>query len=132
MLPDAVIELAREAADDRLVAGIGEAQAAARQTAEVPVGRDDDDGLAHARGLNGGRDGGRGAAVDHDVVSGARLRPQERRRERSEPELQQCASIHCGWPGAALHIVSSAAISSIPSQRFWMRRFSLKLCWLLS
>ena len=43
VLPDAVIELAREAADDRLVAGVGEAEPAAREPAEMLVRTDDDD-----------------------------------------------------------------------------------------
>ena len=31
-----------------------------------------------------------------------------------------------------IYIVSSAAISSMPSHRFWIRRFSLNVCWLSS
>src|SRR6185503_19339578 len=37
VLPDTVIEVARETANDRLVARVGESEAAARQPAEVTV-----------------------------------------------------------------------------------------------
>ena len=67
VLPDAVVELAGEAADDGLVAGVGEPEAAAGEAAEVLVGPDDDDGLAHPLRLHRGGDGGGGAAVDDDV-----------------------------------------------------------------
>ena len=52
VLPDAVVELAGQAADDCLVAGVGPAQAAAGEPAQVPVGRDDDHRLAHPGGLH--------------------------------------------------------------------------------
>ena len=67
-LPDAVVEVTGEAADDGLVTGVSEAQATTREAAEVLVGADDDDGLAHLLRLNGSDDGGRGAAVDDDVI----------------------------------------------------------------
>lgn len=41
--PEAVVELAGEAADDGFVAGVGEAEAAGGESAEVLVGADDDD-----------------------------------------------------------------------------------------
>ena len=66
--PDAVIEVAGETADDGLVARVGVAQAGAAQAAEVDVGADDDDRLAHLLGLDGGDDPGGSAAVDDDVV----------------------------------------------------------------
>ena len=66
--PGAVVELAGEAADDVFVAGVGPAEAAGGEAAEVFVRGDDDDGLAHLFGLDGGDDGGAGAAVDDEVV----------------------------------------------------------------
>ena len=47
MLPDAVIELARKAADDGLVAGVGQAQSAAGEPAQVLLRADHEHGLAH-------------------------------------------------------------------------------------
>ena len=92
VLPDALVELAREAADDRLVAGVGEAEAAARQAAEVLVRADDDDGLAQALRLDGGDHAGGGAAVDDEVELGRgrlRLRAGERQeRGRTGQESQ--------------------------------------------
>jgi hypothetical protein len=68
LLPDAVIEFPREAADHRLVAGIGESEAAAGQPAQVFVGPDDHDRLTHSLRLDRGNHTGRRAAVDHQVV----------------------------------------------------------------
>ena len=65
---NAVVEVAGEAADDFLSAGIGPAEAAGAEAAEMFVGADDEDGLAHLFGLHGGGDGGGGAAIDEDVV----------------------------------------------------------------
>ena len=56
VLPDAVVELARKPADDRLVARVGEAQPAAGQPAQVFVRTDDDHRFAHPLGLHGGDD----------------------------------------------------------------------------
>ena len=67
VLPDAMIELARKAADHGLVAGVGPAEAAGGEAAEMLLRADHDDGLAHPLGLHGGRDGARSAAVDDDV-----------------------------------------------------------------
>ena len=76
VLPDAVVELARQAADDRLVAGVGEPEAAARQPAEMPVRADDDDASCPAA-LPAPRQSRRlSAAVDDDVE----LRPRRRLR----------------------------------------------------
>ncbi len=62
MLPEALVEFAGEAA-------------------EVFTGADDDGGLAHALGLDGGGDGTGGAAVDDEVVglggAGARAGEEE-------------------------------------------------------
>ena len=79
LLPDAVIELARQAADHRLVAGVGESQPAAGQPAQVCVGPDDHHRLAHPLRLNGGNHAGGGAAVDHQVVGRRPLCAGERR-----------------------------------------------------
>jgi len=65
---NAVVEVAGEAADDLLSAGIGPAEAAGAEAAEMFVGADDEDGFPHFFGLHGGGDGGGGAAVDEDVV----------------------------------------------------------------
>ena len=93
VLPDAVVELAREAADDGLVAGVGEAEAAARQAAEVLVGTDDDDGLAQALRLDGGDHAGGSPAVDDEVELGSgRLRL--RSGERQEQEEGEHSSVH--------------------------------------
>ena len=70
MLPDPVVKLAGQAADDRLVAGVGEAESAAGEAAEMFVRADEDDRLAHLLGLHGGGDAGRGQAVDNHVVVG--------------------------------------------------------------
>ncbi len=75
-----MVELARQTADDRLVAGVGEPETAARQAAEMSVRTHDDDGLAHAPRLNGGDDAGGGAAVDDEIElrSGRRLGEPQR------------------------------------------------------
>ena len=61
------IELARDAADDLLVADVGPAEAAGGEAAEVGAGVDDEDALAHARDLHGGGDSGGSRAIDDDV-----------------------------------------------------------------
>ena len=63
-----MVEVAGEAADDGLVAGVGQAEPAGGEAAEVFVRADDDDGFAHLAGLDGGGDGRAGAAVDDQVV----------------------------------------------------------------
>ena len=68
VLPDAVIKLARQPADHRLVAGVGPAQSAAGQTAQVLVRADHDHRLAHLLGLHGRGHAGGCSAVDDDVV----------------------------------------------------------------
>jgi hypothetical protein len=67
VLPDAVVEVAREAADHALVARVGEAEAAARQPSEVLVGADDDGRLSHLLRLDRGDDARRGSAIDQEV-----------------------------------------------------------------
>jgi len=70
VLPDAVVELAGEAADHGFIAGVGKAKAAAGEAAQVFVGADDDGGFAHAFGLHGGDDPRAGAAVDDQIGRG--------------------------------------------------------------
>ena len=65
---DAVVEVAGESADDGFIAGVGPAESAAGEAAEVFVGPDEDDCFAHFFGLHGGDDARRGAAVNDDVV----------------------------------------------------------------
>ena len=48
MTPDTLVEVPGQAADDRLVAGIRETQAAARQTAEMKIRADDDGCLSES------------------------------------------------------------------------------------
>jgi hypothetical protein len=69
MFPDAVIEFAGESADDGFVAGVREAEAAARKATEMALGADEDDGFSHALDLNGSHHASRRAPVDHDVGS---------------------------------------------------------------
>ena len=52
VLADALVELAGDAADGRLVADVGGAQAAGGQAAEVLARLDQHDALAHAGRLN--------------------------------------------------------------------------------
>jgi hypothetical protein len=66
--PDTVVELAGQAADNVLVAGVSHAEAAARQPAQVPVGRDDDHRPPHPRGLHRRGDPAARSAIDHDVT----------------------------------------------------------------
>ena len=66
--PKSVVEFARQPADDGSVAGVGGAESAAREAAEVFVGRDDDDRFAHFLRLDGGRDRRAGSAVNDDVI----------------------------------------------------------------
>ena len=68
VLPDVVIELAGQSADHGLIAGVGHAQAAAREPAQMPIGRNNDDRFPHPGRLHGRRDRGACAAVDHEVV----------------------------------------------------------------
>ena len=97
VLPDAMVELAGEAADDGLVAGVGEAEPARGEAAQMLVRADDDDGLAHALGLHRGGDRAGGAAVDEKVGLA-------RRRDRGKAECQRGkeekreGSNHLGYP----------------------------------
>lgn len=70
VFPDAVVEVAGEAADDGFVACVGEAEAARGEAAEVFIWADDDGGFAHFFGLDGGDDACAGAAVDDEIVVG--------------------------------------------------------------
>src|SRR6185436_20776639 len=63
VLPDAVIEVAREAADHALVAGVGEPEAAAREAAQVLVGADDDRRPSHLLRLDRGDDARRRPSI---------------------------------------------------------------------
>ncbi len=67
VLSDAAIELARDAADHRLVADVGRAEAAGREPADVPARLDEHDRLAHAPRLHRRGDAPGRAAVDDDV-----------------------------------------------------------------
>ena len=64
---ETLVEVSGESADGVFVAGIGPAESAAGESAEVFVGGDNDGGLAHFFGLDGGDDSGGGAAVDDDI-----------------------------------------------------------------
>ena len=83
--PDPVVEVTGEAADDRFVARVREAQPTGGQSSPVFV-RTDDDGLAELPRLNGGDDPGGCAAVDDEVVVGGVkgfATEEEERGERS-------------------------------------------------
>lgn len=67
VFPDAVIKFPREPADHRLVAGVGKSQPAARQAAQMNVGRYEHHRLPHPFGLNGGDYSRRRAAI-HDYI----------------------------------------------------------------
>ena len=79
MLPDAMVEVAGEAADHRLVAGVGEAKAARSKSAEMLVRANHDDGLTHAFGLDRGGNRAGGAAINKKVGLA-------RRRDRGKAE----------------------------------------------
>ena len=74
---DAVVKIAGESSDDRLVAGVGEAEAAAGESAEMFVRTDDHDGLSHLLRLHRGDHGGTAASIDDEIVfAGFLLSPQ--------------------------------------------------------
>ena len=81
VLPDPVVELARQAADDGLVAGVGEPKPSARQAAEMPVWADDDDALSEASGLDGGDHAGGGSTI-HNQIEFRRLGEEQRQNRR--------------------------------------------------
>ena len=66
----------------------------------MDIGTDDDDGLAHLLGLDGGDDARGSAAVDHDVVSLSRSETQGEQAEQGEAEehaeLKLVLAV-CGW-----------------------------------
>src|SRR5262245_13612702 len=68
MFPDAMIKIARQPSDDRLVSRVGEAKPAARQAAQMFVWANDHDRLAHLLRLHRGNDARGSAAIDHHVV----------------------------------------------------------------
>ena len=70
-----MIKLARKPADDRAVARVRRPKSAAGESAQMLVGRDDDDGLAHLGDLNRRRNRGARSAVNDDVVGTDRFRP---------------------------------------------------------
>ena len=74
VLPDAMVELAGQAPNHRLVARVREAEAAAREAAEMAIGRHDDDRLAHQPRLHRGGDGRGRPPVDDQIVLCRRLR----------------------------------------------------------
>ncbi len=82
-----MIEIARQPANDRLVACVSEAEAPAAESAEMLVGRDDHDGFAVFFGLHGGDHAGRSATVDDNIVLGRAesAREQTATKESSEP-----------------------------------------------
>ena len=67
VLPDAMVELPREAANHRLVAGVGPAKPAGGESAQMLLRADHHDGFVHPLGLNRGGDRARGTAVDQNV-----------------------------------------------------------------
>src|SRR5262249_45578958 len=74
-LPNAVVKLAGQSADDGFVASVSESQTAAGEAAQMLVRRDDDDRLAHPPCLYRRRDRCRSAAVNDQVVLWRRLSP---------------------------------------------------------
>src|SRR5262245_19171198 len=74
-LPDAMVKLARQPADDRFVASVSESQTAAGEAAQMLVRRDDDDRLAHPTRLYRRRDCRCRAPVNDQVVLWRRLSP---------------------------------------------------------
>ena len=62
-----MIKLAGNAAEDRGVANIREAEAAARQSAEVAVLGNEDHGFAHPRRLDRSGDTARGVTINHNI-----------------------------------------------------------------
>ena len=87
VLPDAVIEVARQAADRLLVADVGGTQPAGREPAEMLRRLDQDDGLAHPLRLNRRDDAARRAAVHDDIERfrrGRRLVRKPRRHDEHD------------------------------------------------
>ena len=89
MSPNAMIEVASQTADRRLVADIRRAEPAARQAAYVARGLDENDALSQAVGLNGSHDAGRCAAIDHDVgrfycSNGSKIEPAGKQHEHRQ------------------------------------------------
>ena len=85
--PDAVIELPGQTADDLLAAGVGPAEPAGRQTAQMRVGADQDHRLAHFGHLHRRRHPGRGAPID-DHVRLVRLRRRSGRNPHHQHHQQ--------------------------------------------
>ena len=95
VLPDPVVELARQAADDGLVAGVCEPEASARQATEMPVRTHDDDALSQTTGLDGGDHAGGGSAVDDQIeLRSARRLGEPQRQNCRQKEGQQ---VHGSW-----------------------------------
>src|SRR5262249_8714286 len=67
-LPDAMVKLARQTADDRFVASVSESQSAAGEAAQMFVRRDDDDRLAHPLCLYSRRDRCGSSPINDQVV----------------------------------------------------------------
>src|SRR5690606_23204699 len=67
VIADLAIELPRQAADRALVADVGVAQSACRQSADEGTVGYQDDGVSVAGDLHRGRDGAGAVAVDADV-----------------------------------------------------------------
>ena len=84
VLPDAVVKVARQPADHRLVSRIGETEAPARQPAEMLVRADDHDRLSHLLRLHRGDHRGGRAPVDDDVVVRGRTGPGDENREQKD------------------------------------------------
>jgi hypothetical protein len=93
-LPHAVVALAREPANHRLVARVGEAEPARRQAAEIAIGRDDDRPLAEPGCLHGGNHRRRRAAVDDHVVRAGALRAKRRTGGRGQQDLKERTAMH--------------------------------------
>jgi len=67
VMMDAGVEFPRESADGLLVADVGGTESARGESAEVSGGFDEDGGLSHAAGLDGGGDACGGATIDDDI-----------------------------------------------------------------
>ena len=100
-MPNAMIELARQPADRRLVADIGRPKPARRQPAQMIRRLDQHDALAHSLSLNRRDNSGRRSAVHDDVNRFRRMRrvPQQHGKrtmsQRLRPNTDLASSYRC-------------------------------------